>query len=307
MNSVIEQTLNRNNYEIIVTKNFIDSDIENYLIENNIKVLFSGNVDQGKQLYDAINLAQGEVIALLDDDDLFEKNKLESILSHFHSNPNLIYVHNQYKTLRDGVISDKTIYHAIRNDIYIENGKLNVVKKYLKNGIWSNNSSICFRKIFLANYIDILKSIKSRIDFFIFYTALMSHKDILLMSTKFTIYRIHNSETHSVDLATIKDQRKLFLTRYSYTNELLFKVCEDKEISKLIQMDQVIIAMNLRLVGIKDNIKLNQLHMTLVYAFIYRKIYPLIILFFFTLSLLSERYLTSILTRTISVYYTHFY
>ncbi|MEM0136229.1 MAG: glycosyltransferase [Thermoplasmatales archaeon] len=308
VNSVLGQTLDKNYYEIIVTKNFVEQEIENYLLNNNVRVLDSASADQGKQLSSAISASNGDIIALLDDDDLFSKDKLESILYYFQSNPDLIYTHNQYKTLRKSALSGKTLYRYIKNDVYIKGGNLDILKRYLKYGVWSNNSSICFRKSFIMKHLKILKEIKSRIDFFIFFIAVIDRGDLMLLSSILTTYRIHESESHSLKTNSIKDQRVLLLLRYAEVDKLLLEIPLNIEVKKLIRMDELIITMNLKILGEKgENLGFRSLPLILDYVFVYRKLYPIIISSFYLASLISKYYTDHILRKILLLYYKNFY
>ena len=91
--SVLNQTLPRKYYEIIVVKNFIDSDIDKYINDNNIKNIFSNDISLSGKSVEAIKSSHGEIISFLDDDDMFYNNKLEYIYDLFKNNINLVYYH----------------------------------------------------------------------------------------------------------------------------------------------------------------------------------------------------------------------
>ena len=72
--SVLNQTYDKNKYEIIVVKNFHDEDIDKFLIANKVNNIFSLNDEYGKQLSIGISNSNGDIICFLDDDDLFDEN-----------------------------------------------------------------------------------------------------------------------------------------------------------------------------------------------------------------------------------------
>jgi len=65
VNSVLNQTLSRDKYEIVVVTNMDLPDREG------VKIIKSNERWQGPMIIQGIEEARGEVIALLDDDDLF--------------------------------------------------------------------------------------------------------------------------------------------------------------------------------------------------------------------------------------------
>ncbi len=81
--SVINQTLDKKYYEIIVIKNFNNSIIDKFIDKNKIKSILSDYKSLSKKLYLALNIANGNIISFLDDDDLFANNKLEIVYNKF--------------------------------------------------------------------------------------------------------------------------------------------------------------------------------------------------------------------------------
>ena len=92
--SARRQTLSFKNYEIIVTKNFKDRVIDNYIERHGGKLIFFEGGSVGDQIADAVQNAKGRIICFLDDDDLFLRTKLNFILRTFQREPSLLYMHN---------------------------------------------------------------------------------------------------------------------------------------------------------------------------------------------------------------------
>ena len=79
VNSVINQSLERSKYEIIVVKNYLDDTIDKFLHENNIIDLYTDRKPLGAKIANGIEKSKGEVICFLEDDDLFLPEKLYEI------------------------------------------------------------------------------------------------------------------------------------------------------------------------------------------------------------------------------------
>ena len=91
--SVVNQTVEKKYYEIIVIKNFRDETIDEFINKNKIKhLVMDGTV--GEYLDKGISEANGEIISFLDDDDLFFKNKLDIVYKEFRKNKDVVYYHN---------------------------------------------------------------------------------------------------------------------------------------------------------------------------------------------------------------------
>ncbi|MGC8726379.1 MAG: glycosyltransferase, partial [Thermoplasmata archaeon] len=69
INSVINQTLPRSFYEIIVVKNFIDFEIDDFIQKNGIINIYTDEIEIGKKIVLGIEHCKGEILCFLDDDD----------------------------------------------------------------------------------------------------------------------------------------------------------------------------------------------------------------------------------------------
>lgn len=92
--SALRQTLPRNEYEVLVVKGFEDPDIDAALRELGVWCAFNDSPDYGPRLAVGLRAARGSIIALMDDDDEFEPEKLERVAKAFRSDPELNYYHN---------------------------------------------------------------------------------------------------------------------------------------------------------------------------------------------------------------------
>ena len=84
VNSVINQTLERSKYEIIVVKNYEDEGIDKFLTENGVINIRTDEVSLGSKIARGILESKGEILCFLEDDDLFLPEKLNEIYNIFH-------------------------------------------------------------------------------------------------------------------------------------------------------------------------------------------------------------------------------
>lgn len=101
--SVIEQTLDKSNYEIIVISNFEITNIsdlyENAISNIIIKHFILGNLSIGTYILKGLEESSGEIITFLDDDDLYERDRLYEIYHTFTSNPDIVYFRNSISAI----------------------------------------------------------------------------------------------------------------------------------------------------------------------------------------------------------------
>ena len=170
--SVVNQTLDKKYYEIIVIKNYAEDMVDNFINKNNIQnIAMDGTI--GEFLYAGVNGSNGEILVFLDDDDLFDEDKLEVVFNEFKANNNLCYYHNSHITV---------------NDEYKQ------LDENVDNNIMFNISSISINRNILN--IDNLKEIKGNTDDFMYLSAIESDKVIINSNEKLTYYMRHNSASY---------------------------------------------------------------------------------------------------------------
>lgn len=94
--SVLHQTVPRDRYEILVTKDFWDPELDRFLEESGVRVVQYREPGIGAMYARAAAAAQGDLLAFLDDDDLFEPRKLEVVERRFRHDPELKYLNHWY-------------------------------------------------------------------------------------------------------------------------------------------------------------------------------------------------------------------
>ena len=110
--SVLSQSLPKELYDIIVIKNYKDEDIDNYITANNVKsIVASDETTYGKRILMALEQVEGRVITFLEDDDLYEKDRLLHIYNAFENQDKFIYFHNNATPINsDGKVIDSKNY-----------------------------------------------------------------------------------------------------------------------------------------------------------------------------------------------------
>ena len=193
--SVLSQTLDKKYYEIIVIKNFQDDIIDNFISENNIKGIISTDNSLGGKLIEALNVATGEIISFLEDDDLFINNKLEIVYNKFKNNSKLCYYHNNYIPLTE---------------------KYNIKNINANGGVDFNLSSISIEKCIINT--NNLKRVSLAIDHFMYFQALESNKKIIKDQRKLTYYMDHMGS--AVELLTNNFNQFVNCSIFRYKNVL---------------------------------------------------------------------------------------
>lgn len=196
VSSVLDQTLPQDKFEIIVIKNFQDPEIDEFLEKHEVKQILEKSPFWNISLYAALEKAHGEVLSFLDDDDYFNKEKLERI-SQIFSNEDIVFCKNGTAPVDDhgNVIkgyrnsTTETSYFCLKED-----GSFVGNKGYLS---LFNSSSMSMLKKPLLEHLKVLnKSIGNRdgcryaMDNFLCFVSLESG-NCMVIPEKLTFYRHH--------------------------------------------------------------------------------------------------------------------
>ncbi len=99
IDSVLAQTLPRSDYEIIVVKNFEDEVSDERIRSNGLIGLFRTEQPLGIHLGAALERVRGDVVAFLNDDDLWEPGRLGFARARFGANPRLGFHATSYSLI----------------------------------------------------------------------------------------------------------------------------------------------------------------------------------------------------------------
>jgi glycosyltransferase involved in cell wall biosynthesis len=103
LRSLAAQTLPRARFEVVVTKNYRDPELDRALDEDGATVLFDEERQIGRWLRRALETSRAPIVTFLDDDDEFEPDRLERLVETFARFPDLGFYRNRVVVIdRDG-------------------------------------------------------------------------------------------------------------------------------------------------------------------------------------------------------------
>ncbi len=203
LNSVINQTLDRNNYEIILIKNFNDVTIDSFCKSNSVvNITMNGTI--GEYLSKGISLSKGQVVCFLDDDDLYLPNKLEEV-SKLYASTNFSLLHNNYSEIDASGNPHKTYMKKLHFTSYDFDilkfnppSQLSTLKKLLKSESDFNISCMSISRSFSRSLENSIRNISACQDGFLFYSSL-SLGPVVATGMVLTKYRVHDSMSKATD------------------------------------------------------------------------------------------------------------
>lgn len=208
INSVANQTLDKNLYEVIVVKDFEDKSIDETLIKLGYKNVVYDTSRYGERVAIGIEESAGDILAFLEDDDEFKPEKLAKIYNVFTSHKDISYFHDTREFIyNDKVIdintNDLEIKNIIRfleeitphNEIIInpfDKRSSRLLVKY--HGIVAATSLMAIRRECIENRLNLLKMINVAVEYFIPAFAAECGK-LYHTGERLTKYRIHHKNT----------------------------------------------------------------------------------------------------------------
>lgn len=253
--SVLNQTLNRSLYEIIIVKNFEDQDIDNIIVNNGL-VHFKAkeNSIMGELIAQGLKGSRGDVVCFLDDDDMFSSNKLEVISNIFKIDDKIIFYHNSQivhnMSNNEDYVYNRTVKGVYTTDMLKERFK-QFMNLYGLGWLYFNLSSICIRKRYYTDYIDALTKLIGHPDDFFFFVGLESVGDFYFDDLTLTKYLRHPSASNIVKKAKSKKdflvRKSRLANRHAAATEHLMTLINDERTKKVLlaQLDYELLDMHL--------------------------------------------------------------
>jgi glycosyltransferase involved in cell wall biosynthesis len=97
--SVLAQTLDKSEIELVVTKGFENAPVDQFLADRRIPTIYDREPRIGRWLLNAIERTRAPLVAILNDDDLFEPGRLAHVVSIFRERPWLGYYRNRVQPI----------------------------------------------------------------------------------------------------------------------------------------------------------------------------------------------------------------
>jgi|GEM_PF-6265359 len=187
VNSVLSQDFPRHLYEVIVVKNFRDEFIDSELRELGVTYLCSASKGIGAKVAESLELAEGEAISFLEDDDLFLPGKLEAVNAAFEAGVD--YYHSGLSVI-DG--RGRELAREGGPSYLVSEGDKVRFERFMElNHVWHSASAAAVRR----SIIDVraLREVQVSPDLFYFLEALLRGRSLFLDGRPLTAFRVGGS------------------------------------------------------------------------------------------------------------------
>lgn len=231
LSSVLHQTLEQSYYEVIVITNFdfeIPPDSENVVL-----LRMDGSI--GEFVSYGIRVAKGDIICLLEDDDIFFSQKLERVLEVF-GNEKICYYKNSMVTF-----SQKDQSNLEFNGFNQYHLLLNFEPRTIRStrDMRSFPSTISFLRASILPKLDNMKYVSSEIGAYLYYVLIETGCRMVTDKTILTGYRVgHTSDSTANKLEEYFNVRKKYLNRSINTYDILLKDLSLQYLRKIVDCER---------------------------------------------------------------------
>jgi glycosyltransferase involved in cell wall biosynthesis len=163
--SVLDSGVDRSLYEIVLVVDSLAPELRETLTRQGIRIFHSDTPFVGETLATGVAEARGEIVAFLDDDDCFHREKMEVLLQEF-SDPKVLYFHHGFRRVH----ADRQPY-PVRREITAVRTEFEIPLsrpasgRVRRIGGFYNTSSIALRRSALLPQLPALRRLTNAQDF----------------------------------------------------------------------------------------------------------------------------------------------
>lgn len=242
LDSVLNQSIERSKYEIIVVKNFKDSYIDNLKIDNFLNITVENNDESpfGINLWRyGFSKSSGDIICFLEDDDIFYPNKLFEVVKAFSEYPSVGYIHNVFTITID---FGQNIGHKFQIKYPIPNStrlirRRELRKNYndlIKYNVDAHLSSINVKRQVLLPFEGKIPNVPGGFDGLVFYFFLASDLDLLIYNKPLNTYRLHQKNNSKPKTYT---ELLFYLSRLEISAKMMLPILKETDFEDIANAD----------------------------------------------------------------------
>ena len=202
LRSLADQTLARERFEIIVTKNYQDVELDRVLAASGTTVLFDEEPRIGRWLRRAVNASRAPLVTFLDDDDEFEPERLARIIEVFRRHSDLGFYRNRVTVIdADGRRVPPDRWDPLMTDADLDavgalylaaNDRHKLFELTTQRAHASfNSSTMALRRELLAGELGDAFERTQLPDHFLLLSAVLAERALFLDDRRLTRYRLH--------------------------------------------------------------------------------------------------------------------
>lgn len=231
---MLNQNLDKSDFEIIVVKNFTNTNIDKLIEENGIKNILTDTGPVGGKFSEGIAASRGRVLSFLEDDDLFLPSKLGWVKQLFEDDKNLVYYHNTAISLYDDKTEAMDGHHPKIPEPLLYRGSKQIFEamEYITTGVKGslNVSCISILRDGIKDKLTQFRNVTRNPDGFVFLTAITPEGHFRVDGEFLTKRRIHSAGMSQLEGSSFRDsmiKKRNFALGLPVDNRMIFDALSD--------------------------------------------------------------------------------
>jgi glycosyltransferase involved in cell wall biosynthesis len=264
LRSLEAQTLTKDKFEVIVVKYYEDNYIDSIINKNSWKNIVTLEKSLGGKVAIGVEESKGNIITILEDDDIYMPERLQIIYNAFLKYKSLIYFRNEYAYIDEAgnLLGNRENYYNYGDIVIPQSIKAKVAESFA--GLtWASlfNSAMAISADLLKSRLQILKNLIF-IDPLLFNISLIEKGDLMATSKILTLKGVNKLGSfhqlkgiyeryiqifihYLIDIATIKEKSYIDLGCKVCVDNFLLRTVETASLPNKYKYLNLIIPLNL--------------------------------------------------------------
>lgn len=220
VDSVLAQKLGEGTAEILVVKNFSDSELDEYIAKIGAESIVSPALPVGPKIVAGIQRSRGEILTFLDYDDVYESLRLRRVQEAFHRHPDLGFYHNRFSYIDDDgrpLREEEARAFRLPKIPARQSMFLSDEEKWSRNtrlaGLFPDFNSSCaaIRRPVVEPALPFLARMNVASDSLLFFAGLAARCSMQFDADALTRYRVHSENSSSAGGGSLEVRRAKLL------------------------------------------------------------------------------------------------
>jgi len=209
LESILDQE-SKNGFDVVLVTGLTNLSVPARLVAKakeraiNLQVVVTPPGPVGVGLFHGLRSSRGEIIAILDDDDLWAPGKIRMLEDAFERHPEIDFVHNSQVFIdqNNSPLGPFNLHRLVRHpssliaegcSLLLDGASPVAMPRAMRFAPGFNNSSVTVRKSLLEEVAPLLPRLRRGEDTFLYVCALARGRLLYLVSDRLSFYRVHRT------------------------------------------------------------------------------------------------------------------
>ncbi len=193
LKSIKFQSYDPSKFELIIickSDNNLKTIIDQLSFKCHVRLLINDDFRIGQKFLEALKMTRSKWIVVLDDDDMWIPEKLDTLNELISQYPKAVYIHNDKYVVNEQFHYTYNSLHQIKKTNRFSPTSGDSIIRNFKDNCEHNGSSIAFSKTIVCGRSNSLRILEGSLDTFLFVSAIETGGSIICIKNKLTLFRV---------------------------------------------------------------------------------------------------------------------